>query len=179
MPDVPDMPDPLLWPEPTATLIRIARVAGVGRAAVTNWRRHHPDFPAPVGGTDQSPQFPPADAEAWLHRHGKISRHQPETALGPTATLTLPDGQTITLKDAHLRHDDGLVTLTGCTSRAAWARVPLQNAVLTRVQMPGRPDVTVTSANADVFDYEGTRTISLIWHERNEHPLPPDTTPGK
>ena len=32
----------------TVTAADIARLAGVGRAAVSNWRRRHPDFPRPV-----------------------------------------------------------------------------------------------------------------------------------
>jgi len=39
------------------TLAEIARIAGVGRAAVSNWRRRHDTFPTRIGGTDASPQF--------------------------------------------------------------------------------------------------------------------------
>lgn len=56
----------------TLTLAGIGRLANVGRAAVSNWRRRHDDFPAPVGGTDSSPQFPLPDIEDWLRRHGKV-----------------------------------------------------------------------------------------------------------
>ncbi|MFD5769872.1 hypothetical protein ACFWIN_29225 [Streptomyces sp. NPDC127049] len=38
-------------------LAEVARIAGVGRAAVVNWRRRHPDFPEPVGGTPVHPTF--------------------------------------------------------------------------------------------------------------------------
>ncbi len=37
------------------TAAGIARLAGVGRAAVSNWRRRHADFPKPVGGTGPAP----------------------------------------------------------------------------------------------------------------------------
>ncbi|MFJ6512667.1 N-6 DNA methylase [Streptomyces sp. NPDC091406] len=56
------------------TLAEIARIAGVGRAAVSNWRRRHDSFPSPVGGTDASPQFSLADVERWLRINGKIVR---------------------------------------------------------------------------------------------------------
>lgn len=55
----------------TVTLAGIARLAGVGRAAVSNWRRRHADFPPPVAGTDASPQFSLDSVEEWLTRHGK------------------------------------------------------------------------------------------------------------
>ncbi|WP_289009707.1 N-6 DNA methylase [uncultured Thermomonospora sp.] len=51
----------------------IARLAGVGRAAVSNWRRRFPDFPAPVAGTSTSPLFSLAEVEAWLRRQGKLA----------------------------------------------------------------------------------------------------------
>ncbi|WP_327680167.1 N-6 DNA methylase [Kitasatospora sp. NBC_00458] len=62
------MPD-----RPEVTAVEIARLAGVGRAAVSNWRRRHPDFPRPVGGTDSSPAFALTEVEAWLRAQGKIA----------------------------------------------------------------------------------------------------------
>ncbi len=53
--------------------VEIARLAGVGRAAVSNWRRRHPDFPRPVGGTETSPAFSLTEVEAWLRAQGKIA----------------------------------------------------------------------------------------------------------
>ncbi|MFE6398779.1 class I SAM-dependent DNA methyltransferase [Streptomyces alboflavus] len=51
----------------------MARLAGVGRAAVSNWRRRHADFPKPVGGTDTSPSFALGEVEDWLRGQGKLS----------------------------------------------------------------------------------------------------------
>ncbi|MFF5428230.1 MULTISPECIES: N-6 DNA methylase [unclassified Streptomyces] len=73
------MPDPA---SPTAepgasttevTAAGIARLAGVGRAAVSNWRRRHADFPKPVGGTETSPSFALAEVEQWLRDQGKLA----------------------------------------------------------------------------------------------------------
>ncbi|HEX5114384.1 MAG TPA: N-6 DNA methylase [Pseudonocardiaceae bacterium] len=49
----------------------IARLVDVGRAAVSNWRRRHDDFPQPVGGTASSPLFSLPEVEEWLRRNGK------------------------------------------------------------------------------------------------------------
>lgn len=57
---------------PTITAAEIARLAGVGRAAVSNWRKRHPDFPAPVGGTTASPEFDLIQVEQWLRAQGKL-----------------------------------------------------------------------------------------------------------
>ncbi|WP_328415494.1 N-6 DNA methylase [Micromonospora sp. NBC_00389] len=57
---------------PTITAAETARLAGVGRAAVSNWRKRHPDFPAPVGGTTASPEFDLIQVEQWLRTQGKL-----------------------------------------------------------------------------------------------------------
>ncbi|MBN9746467.1 SAM-dependent methyltransferase [Amycolatopsis sp. A1MSW2902] len=49
----------------------IARLAGVRRAAVSNWRRRHDDFPKPVGGTASSPLFSLPEVQAWLRGRGR------------------------------------------------------------------------------------------------------------
>ncbi|WP_370410805.1 N-6 DNA methylase [Streptomyces fradiae] len=53
-------------PDATATAAEIARLAGVTRAAVSNWRRRRSDFPTPVGGTSASPLFSLAEVRQWL-----------------------------------------------------------------------------------------------------------------
>jgi SAM-dependent methyltransferase len=54
------------------TAADIARLAGVGRAAVSNWRKRYDSFPDPVGGTAASPQFDLAQIEQWLAANGKL-----------------------------------------------------------------------------------------------------------
>ncbi|GAA2453840.1 N-6 DNA methylase [Streptomyces macrosporus] len=54
------------------TLAEIARIAGVGRAAVSNWRRRHDSFPERIGGTDASPLFSLAQVEQWLRENDKL-----------------------------------------------------------------------------------------------------------
>jgi len=66
----------------------IARLAGVGRAAVSNWRRRHADFPDPVGGPPTSPTFPLPEVEAWLRDNGKL--------VDPGGDATLARGSTPT-----------------------------------------------------------------------------------
>ncbi|MBZ4014601.1 hypothetical protein CCS38_02295, partial [Streptomyces purpurogeneiscleroticus] len=55
------------------TAAGIARLAGVGRAAVSNWRRRHADFPRPIGGTESSPAFALTAVEQWLREQGKLA----------------------------------------------------------------------------------------------------------
>lgn len=55
---------------PQVTAAEISRLAGVTRATVSNWRRRHPDFPSPSGGSEARPLFELADVRDWLHEHG-------------------------------------------------------------------------------------------------------------
>lgn len=59
----------------------IARLAEVGRAAVSNWRRRFEDFPSPVGGTASSPLYLLRDVESWLRRNGKPFKVSPAERL--------------------------------------------------------------------------------------------------
>jgi hypothetical protein len=56
----------------TVSAADVARLAGVGRTAVSNWRRRYADFPQPVGGTPASPLFALTEVEAWLRGQGKL-----------------------------------------------------------------------------------------------------------
>jgi len=54
------------------TAADIARLAGVTRGTVSNWRRRHSDFPTPIGGTDASPVYDRTEVEAWLSVRGAL-----------------------------------------------------------------------------------------------------------
>ncbi|WP_103531423.1 N-6 DNA methylase [Streptomyces sp. SM11] len=59
----------------------IARLAGVTRAAVSNWRRRYDDFPAPAGGAANSPLFALVEVQAWLDKQRKGQEISPEVEL--------------------------------------------------------------------------------------------------
>jgi hypothetical protein len=67
--------------EPLVTGAEIARLAGVTRAAVSNWRRRHDDFPAPAGGRANSPLFLLSEVRAWLARQDKVQEVSAEARL--------------------------------------------------------------------------------------------------
>jgi hypothetical protein len=62
--------DARLGDDALVSAAEIARIAGVTRAAVTNWRKRYPDFPKPVGG-ERNPLFALSAVRAWLDRQGK------------------------------------------------------------------------------------------------------------
>ncbi|MBF6520692.1 N-6 DNA methylase [Nocardia farcinica] len=59
----------------------IARLAGVTRATVSNWRRRHHDFPPATAGTDARPLFDLEQVQAWLAEHGVEVPDSPATVL--------------------------------------------------------------------------------------------------
>ncbi|MFG2582023.1 N-6 DNA methylase [Streptomyces malaysiensis] len=65
------------------SLAEIARLAGVGRAAVSNWRRRYPSFPARIAGTDVNPQFSLTDIENWLRDNKKLKKSAEREWLWP------------------------------------------------------------------------------------------------
>ncbi len=66
---------------PLVTGSEIARLAGVTRAAVSNWRRRYDDFPAPAGGAANSPLYSLAEVQAWLDGQRKGQEVSPEVEL--------------------------------------------------------------------------------------------------
>lgn len=77
----------------TVAAYDIARLAGVGKAAVSNWRRRHPDFPKPVGGTAASPLYSLAEIEHWLTAHGRSFEVQPADRVWQQIRGTVDDLQ--------------------------------------------------------------------------------------
>jgi hypothetical protein len=63
------------------TAADIARLAGVTRATVSNWRRRHADFPAPAGGTAASPAYARDEVEDWLAGRGALAELPPDKRL--------------------------------------------------------------------------------------------------
>lgn len=55
------------------TISDIAEMAGVGRSAVANWRKRHPDFPLP----NASDRFDLDGVERWLIEKGKVAGRAP------------------------------------------------------------------------------------------------------
>ena len=93
--------------EQQVTAADIARIAGVTRAAVSNWRRRHDDFPEPVGGTSSSPLFPLAGVRAWLEHRNKGVKESTEVRLWHTLRGDHPGGMLPALADAAGYLSDG------------------------------------------------------------------------
>lgn len=152
--------------ERRVTAADIARLAGVGRAAVSNWRRRHDDFPESVGGTRTSPMFDLGEIQAWLRSNGKIGRLSPAESMwlaldGLSGTRNL--AQSLTLL--------GLVMLA--RGRSSWrGGATLRDSVPNLVARLVPPDADETAAplaellaelddgdDAELFDRLYTRFV--------------------
>ncbi|MET9653166.1 N-6 DNA methylase [Streptomyces sp. NPDC006460] len=119
------------------TAAGIARLAGVGRAAVSNWRRRHADFPRPVGGTETSPSFALADVEGWLRAQGKLA----EVPLRERVWQQVaghPGGAVTALVHA------GAVLLLVRDRSAAWLKLTALSDERLAEALPGALDETLT-----------------------------------
>lgn len=59
----------------------IAELAGVSRAAVSNWRKRSEDFPPPIGGTAAKPLFDRSAVVSWLQSRGYEIHRDPRQAV--------------------------------------------------------------------------------------------------
>ncbi|MFH9959681.1 hypothetical protein ACH4OX_36510 [Streptomyces roseolus] len=156
-------------------LAEAARIAGVGRATVANWRRHHPDFPAPAGGTTAHPTYTRSAVVAWLLAHDKITA--PTTL--PTATLELrPTGaarRRFQLWDPRIELNDdpaGEDRLTGWTTdddADTLAALTAADASVSRLTAPGTAPLAVPG-DIRVTDRSrpgaGGLRVALAWPSR-------------
>ena len=126
------------------TAAAIARLAGVGRAAVSNWRRRYPDFPKPVGGSSTSATFSRAEIEAWLAATGKAD--QLATA-GRTETGTQRVGGLTLLSGG--RYDEALRRVEQEVSERAITDLS-SGQLLARVMVSLLPRSTATARPVDV-----------------------------
>jgi hypothetical protein len=91
----------------------VARMAGVTRPAVSNWRRRYEDFPNPIEETGAIALFRRADIERWLSANNK--RIEPPSLDQIVWSVLNRDRGSIQLEDAM---EAGLILL-GCKSLAS------------------------------------------------------------
>ncbi|WP_084962931.1 N-6 DNA methylase [Thermoactinospora rubra] len=132
----------------------IARLADVGRAAVSNWRKRFSDFPQPVGGTATSPAFSLAEVEQWLRKHDRYVEVAPRERLWQRLRSSTDD-----LRLGEVVADAGAVLLGEKTS--------LDKALVKEIQEVGRTEGAVAA-----FDGICERYVDL--HSRRLLATPPE-----
>ncbi|MGV9763590.1 N-6 DNA methylase [Micromonospora tulbaghiae] len=143
-------------PQPTqVTAAEISRLAGVTRATVSNWRRRHPDFPAPTGGTETSPAYDLNAVRSWLSARGQLPASSPADDLRTVLRASATD----------LAHRSRLLPLVVAASRIAdtearkavgladdrlseWARKTSRSYA---VDIPGADALTYHPAEAELL----------------------------
>ncbi|MER5723891.1 N-6 DNA methylase [Streptomyces sp. NPDC049952] len=158
---------------PLVTGSEIARLAGVTRAAVSNWRRRYDDFPAQAGGAANSPLYALAEVQAWLDRQRKGQEVSPEVELWQTMRAAFGEQMVA-----------GLAEVAAVLAGARTARLP--DGVATRVEalleregpvdlVNGLTERFMDSARRAGSDQvTSERVVRAVCHFAPE--LPPDAT---
>ena len=97
------------------TAAAIARLAGVGRAAVSNWRKRYPEFPKPTGGSPNSLTFDRTEVLTWLKETGKADQ---------LATAGRTDGGTIRVSATTDTTDESFGKTFDLMLAKAWQTLP-------------------------------------------------------
>ena len=119
---------------PLVTGSEIARLAGVTRAAVSNWRRRHDDFPAPAGGGANSPLYALAEVQEWLDKQRKGQEVSPEVELWQAMRTAYGEQM--------------IAGLAGAAAVLAGERAPgLPDGIATRVRELARTETPVSLVN--------------------------------
>ncbi|MFZ3476018.1 hypothetical protein ACODT4_44310 [Streptomyces sp. 2.9] len=173
--------------ETTVNLSQIARLARVGRAAASHWRRLHEDFPPPVGGTEASPLFLLAAAEQWLRAHDRIAPPLSEHAAARLpATLTFANNTVVTVHGLELHTgpaENSDADEEGFSGHIASDRDPIPwPTASARIDRPGQAPFEVANAHVDITS-RGSHMdfLTLIWPTGQRtvlpaHPTNPQTT---
>ena len=139
--------------EQQVTAADIARIAGVTRAAVSNWRRRSEDFPTSTGGTSSSPLFSLGDVRAWLEHHDKVGEESLEVQLWHHLRGTHPQHMAAALADV-LEYLD-----SGARGDLDGASVELIDT-LTRQERPARLSRALTERFCASSERSGTPVVS-------------------
>ncbi|GAB2785926.1 hypothetical protein GCM10027073_17870 [Streptomyces chlorus] len=167
--------------EDEVNLAQIARMAGVGRAAVVNWRRRHGGLDA-AGGTAESPRFPRAAVEQWLRNLDRLPEPGPgpEGARSP-ATVTFRGGPAITVYGAE-PHSPAPPWSGGADYEEFSGYIESDRPGIpwptasARIDLPGSPPYEVTDAGVDISSYGGhMEFLKLIWPAARRRALPATT----
>ncbi|MFB7942970.1 hypothetical protein [Streptomyces sp. NPDC056049] len=164
--------DPVAPADDVVLLADAARIAGVGRAAVVNWRRRHPDFPTPVGGTPVHPTFTRSAVTAWLLDHDKIAVPTATVELcpagGPLRRFQLWDPR-VELSDDPTDEDRVSGWMTDSAEADALAVLAAADTPVTRLTAPATPPLAVPGSVRVTDRFHpgsGGLRLTLAWPSR-------------
>ncbi|GLZ08228.1 type II restriction endonuclease subunit M [Actinomadura sp. NBRC 104412] len=158
------------------TAAEISRLAGVTRATVSNWRRRHPDFPQPIGGTEASPSYDRRQVEAWLDARGRLPARSARDDLRAHLRGRTPrDVEAVALFTAHLARldQDGrgrIATLDDARLIEVHAGAVSSSSGPVKPSLADVPAALLRSA-ANVTLNEGPLAVFDVLDEHSEAPI--------
>ncbi|WP_372344168.1 N-6 DNA methylase [Streptomyces sp. KL116D] len=161
---------------PLVTGSEIARIAGVTRAAVSNWRRRYDDFPPPAGGATSSPVFVLADVQAWLERQRKGQDVSDEVRLWQDLRAAYGEDMVTGLADV-------ADLLSGVSRSDGGPRLPKETAArardLARAERPVDVVNAMTERFADAVRRAGSDQVTSTRLVRAVRHFAPQPAPGE
>ncbi|MFG2021118.1 N-6 DNA methylase [Actinomadura geliboluensis] len=157
------------------TAAEISRLAGVTRATVSNWRRRHPDFPQPSGGTEASPSYDRRQIEAWLDARGRLPARSSSDDLRAHLRGRAPrEAEGVALFTAHLAGlDAGKRAAIAALNDGELTALYAEAVASAGVGEPAHTDVpaTLLRAAAQVTQQEGPLAVFDVLDEHTEAPI--------
>lgn len=157
------------------TAAEISRLAGVTRATVSNWRRRHPDFPQPSGGTEASPSYDRRQVEAWLDARGRLPARSSRDDLRAHLRGRAPrEAEAVALFTAHLAGlDAGKRAEATTLDDDELIAMHAEALSSTGAADSGQADVpaTLLRAAAHVTHQEGPLAVFDVLDEHTEAPI--------
>ncbi|MFB4315132.1 N-6 DNA methylase [Actinomadura sp. 21ATH] len=158
------------------TAAEISRIAGVTRATVSNWRRRHPDFPQPSGGTEASPSYDRRQIEAWLDARGRLPARSAADDLRTHLRGRTPhDIETTALFTAHVaglnEEERGRAATLGDNELSKLLATAVSSC--SGHVKPGHGDVpaALLRSAANVILQEGALAVFDVLQEHSETPI--------
>lgn len=163
---------------PLVTAADISRLAGVTRATVSNWRKRHPDFPVPIGGTDTSPAYDVRAVTEWLAANDRLPEPNPIEGLRSALRLVPPgavaDVLPLVLAASRL-HGAALDELLGLQGDAFDQRT----AALVAERAPEVPATSTSSRTASAAPNCATPSSAVYGPAKPMNCSPRWTTPSR
>ncbi|GAA1785749.1 N-6 DNA methylase [Actinomadura chokoriensis] len=157
------------------TAAEISRLAGVTRATVSNWRRRHPDFPQPSGGTEASPSYDRQQIEAWLGARGRLPARSSSDDLRARLRGRAPsEAEAVALFTAHLAGlDAGKRAAIAAVNDDELTALHAEAVASAGAGEPGRTDIpaALLRAAAQVTHQEGPLAVFDVLDEHTEAPI--------
>ncbi|MET3860471.1 hypothetical protein ABIE38_001393 [Dietzia sp. 2505] len=132
----------------------IAELAGVSRAAVSNWRQRHDDFPPQVAGTKTKPLYAVPDVTTWLAKQGYTVNQVPAGAKVWAALNTL--------RGRYTPDQAATIVIALISERAMGDNAPATLALSRQMSSPNTDQNLTDQVRAEIDSVDESELASVV-----------------